>query len=173
VIFIYLQKKAKSMKKYHVDLTKEEQESLRGIVQKRKSESEAVKRSQILLSIDRNGCQNWTDQQASKEYKVSVRTIERLREKFILHGLSIALKGLPRSNSDKIKFDGVVESRLVSLRCSDPPAGHSSWTLSLLSDELVRLEVVESISYESVRTILKKHHQALAGSRMGHTRSEC
>ncbi|MDZ7900304.1 MAG: helix-turn-helix domain-containing protein [Arcicella sp.] len=141
---------------YHVDLPELERERLEDIVKRRKSSSEATKRSQILLSCDRLGTQVWTDAEISKEYKVNVRTVERLRERYVLHGLDIALSGLPRLNEDKIKFDGVVEAQLVSLRCSDPPEGYSSWTLSLLSDRLVKLEVVESISQESVNRLLKK-----------------
>ncbi|MDZ7935025.1 MAG: helix-turn-helix domain-containing protein [Emticicia sp.] len=170
-IITFAQKKQMSKKIYHIDLTKEEQDSLNDIVKKRKSESESVKRSQILLACDRNGDKQWSDKVISETYSVNVRTVERLREKFVLHGLKIALKGLPRLNEDKIKFDARVESRLVSLRCSDPPTGHSSWTLTLLSDELIRLEVVESISCESVRTILKKHYQALASAGVGYTGS--
>ena len=84
-----------------------------------------------------------------------------------MHGLDLALSGLPRLNEDKIKFDGAVEAQLVSLRCSDPPQGYSSWTLSLLSDKLVRLEVVESISQESIRRLLKKTKLNLGGSKNG------
>jgi hypothetical protein len=155
-------------KTYHVDLTAQEQEFLAQIVKRRKSASEAVKRSQVLLACDRNGDKRWPDKAISDHYSVSVRTVERLREKFVLHGLGTALEGMPRPNRDKIKFDGAVEARLVGLRCSGPPAGRSSWTLALLAGELVRLEVVESISRESVRAILKKHDQALAGQGMGH-----
>jgi hypothetical protein len=84
-----------------------------------------------------------------------------------MHGLDIALSGLPRLNEDKIKFDGAVEARLVSLRCSEPPEGYSSWTLSLLSDKLVKLEVVESISTESVSRLLKKTKLSLGRSKNG------
>ena len=146
-------------KKYHVDLVESEVERLESIVQRRKSESEATKRSLILLAANRGGTKRWTDSEISVEYKVSVRTIERLRERFVLHGLDIALSGLPRLNTDKIKFDGVVEAQLVSLRCSDPPDGYSSWTLSLLSDKLVKLESVESISIDSVSRLLKKKNK--------------
>ena len=144
------------IKIYHIDLTDLERIRLDDIIKRRKSNSEATKRSLILLASDRGGSKQWTDIEISREYKVSVRTVERLRERYVIHGLDIALSGLPRLNEDKIKFDGVVEAQLVSLRCSDPPAGYSSWTLSLLSDQLVKLEVVESISLESVSRLLKK-----------------
>jgi hypothetical protein len=155
------------MKIYHVDLTMSETERLEAIVQRRKSESEATKRSLILLAANRGGSKCWTDSEISVEYKVNVRTVERLRERFVLHGLDIALSGLPRLNTDKIKFDGAVEAQLVCLRCSNPPEGYSSWTLSLLSDKLVKLEVVDSISQESVNRILKKTKLSLGRSKNG------
>ncbi|MDZ7898960.1 MAG: helix-turn-helix domain-containing protein [Arcicella sp.] len=154
-------------KKYHVDLTESERNRLSGVVKRRKSESEATKRSLILLACDRLGTQVWTDTEISREYKVNVKTVERLRERYVLYGLDIALSGLPRLNEDKIKFDGAVEARLVSLRCSSPPEGYSSWTLSLLSDKLVKLEVVESISRESVNRLLKKTKLSLGKLKNG------
>ena len=159
--------KGMGKKIYHVDLTEEERTRLEEIVKRRKSESEATKRSLILLSCDRGGSKVWTDIEISREYKVNVRTVERLRERYVMHGMDIALSGLPRLNEDKIKFDGAVEAQLVSLRCSDPPEGYSSWTLSLLSDRLVRLEVVESISQESISRLLKKTKLNLGRSRNG------
>ena len=143
-------------KKYHVDLVTTEREQLEDIVKRRSSTSEHVKRSQILLSADRQGAKHWNDEQISKEYKVSIRTVERLRERFVMDGLSVALKGKPRLNRDKIKFDGKVEAQLIALRCSNPPLGNSSWTLRLLAEQLVVLECVPSISLESVRQIQKK-----------------
>lgn len=152
---------------YHVDLEDTERDRLLEIIKRRTSASEASKRSLILLASDRNGEMKWTDSKISKEYKVSVRTVERLRERFVLHGLDIALSGLPRLNEDKIKFDGEVEAQLVSLRCSNPPEGYSSWTLSLLSDRLVKLEVVASISQQSVNRLLKKTKLSLGRSKNG------
>ena len=152
---------------YHVDLSLCERERLEDVVKRRKSSSEATKRSLILLAADRNGTQQCTDNQIVSEYKVSVRTVERLRERFVLHGLDVALSGLPRPNVDKIKFDGVVESHLVSLRCSNPPEGRSSWTLKLLGDKLVELRIVESISTNSVSLLLKKTKLSLGVSKNG------
>jgi transposase len=141
---------------YHVDLTDLEREELALIIKKRKSTSEIVKRSKILLAADREGSKNWKDSQIAAHYEVSTRTIERLRKRLVEDGLSIALKGKPRENLHKKKFDGQVESNLVALRCSDPPLGYSGWTLQLLADKMVALDHVESISHESVRQILKK-----------------
>lgn len=141
---------------YHVDLSEIELIKLEDIVNKRKSTSEIVKRSKILLAADRQGSKNWNDSKIAEQYEVSTRTIERLRQRYVFEGLEIALKGKPRLNLDKKKFDGEVESKLVALRCSDTEAGRSNWTLRLLADKMVALDYVESISHESVRQILKK-----------------
>jgi len=143
-------------KKYHVDLTELERIALEKIVNRRKSTSQASKRSKILLSADRQGDKNWTDEKISSSYQVSVRTVERLRERYVTEGLSVALKGKKRLNLDKKRFDGEVEAHLVALRCSQPDEGQSSWTLRLLADKMVALDYVQSISHESVRQILKK-----------------
>lgn len=141
---------------YHVDLSGEERMKLESIVTKRKSTSQIFKRSKILLAADRNGLKKWHDIQIARQYEVSTRTIERLRQRYVLDGLEVALKGKPRLNLDKKKFDGSVESKLVALRCSQPEEGRSGWTLRLLADKMVVLDYVESISHESVRQILKK-----------------
>jgi len=141
---------------YHVDLTDTEKENLESIVKRRKSTSEAVKRSKILLAADRKGERSWSDKEISAQYEVSIRTIERLRKRYVEEGLEVALKGKPRLNLDKKKFDGEVEAKLIALRCSEPETGHSSWTLELLADQMVALNYVTSISHESVRQILKK-----------------
>lgn len=142
--------------KYHVDLPQEERTRLERLVKKRKSTSEQVKRSKILLSADRLGDRNWKDSQIAEQYEVSVRTIERLRKRYVLEGLEVALKGKPRLNLDKKLFDAEVESKLIALRCSEPEEGRSSWSLRLLADKMVELSYVESISHESVRQLLKK-----------------
>ena len=154
-------------KKYNVDLSESEITRLEAIIHRRKSENEVTKRSLILLAANRGGSKCWTDREICAEYKVNIRKVERLREHFVLHGLDIALSGLPRLNTDKIKFDGFVEAQLVSLRCSNPPEGYSSWTLSLLSDKLVSLKAVESISLESVSRLLKKTKLSLGVSKNG------
>jgi transposase len=141
---------------YHVDLREAEREELESIVKRRKSSSESVKRSHILLACDRLGDKKWKDSQISDFYKVSIRTIERLRERYVKEGIKVSISGKPRPNLDKIKFDGEVEAKLIALRCSEPQRGQSSWTLQLLADKMVELSYVESISYESVRQLLKK-----------------
>ena len=154
-------------KLYHVDLTKEEKEMLESIVKKRLSTCDAAKRANILLAADRCGEKKWGDKKISETYLVCVRTIERLRERFVTEGLSASMSPKPRPNLDKIKFDGEVESKLIAMRCGEPGPGQDSWTLRLLADKMVELRYVDGISMESVRQILKKRNQALAGKGMG------
>ena len=143
-------------KVYHVDLTEEERVHLTSIVKKRLATSESVKRSNVLLAADRLGEKAWKDIEISKAYQVKIRSIERLRKCFVNDGFLIALNGKPRLNIDKITFNGEVEAKLVALRCSEPECGRSGWALRLLSDRMVELSYVETISHETVRQILKK-----------------
>lgn len=152
---------------YHVDLSAAERAELESIVKKRKSTSEASKRSSILLAADRLGDKVWTDAEISKTYLVSTRTIERLRERFVNEGLGVALAGKPRPNLDKIVFDGEVEAKLVALRCGEPGEGRSRWSLRLLADKMVELSHVEAISHETVRQMLKKTKSSPGGSPNG------
>jgi hypothetical protein len=147
---------------YHIDLTTDERFQLADIIKRRLSTSQSVKRSLILLSADRLGDKKWNDSTIASEYKLNVRTVERLRQRFVDDGLEVCLKGKPRPNTDKIKFDGTVEAHLIALRCSEPPEGRSSWSLHLLADKMVELRYVESISHESVRQIQKKRYKTLA-----------
>ena len=159
-----------SIKKYHVDLTKEEQDYLLAIIQSRSSKSAMVKRSYVLLAANRNGDKIWTDQQISQAYGMQIRSIELIRKRFVEDGLEVVLKGKSRPYKSPI-FTGDIEAKLIALRCSTPPKGYNKWTLSLLSEQMVSLDYVESISHESVRQILKKRDKAVAGKKLGNTRS--
>lgn len=154
------------MKKYIVSLSSEERLTLEGIIIKRKETSEQVKRSYVLLAADTNGC-NKTDEEIKALYGVSLRTIERLRERYVLEGLDIALNGKPRTIFQEKILDGQVEAHLIALRCSKAPLGYNRWTLELLADKMVSLNYVEHISYESVRQILKKMNLSLGKSKHG------
>ena len=138
-------------KLYRITLEKEEQEKLEQIILTRSSRAPQVKRSYILLAEDENGAKRWTDEQIRNAYGAGIRTIERLRQRFVEDGLEIALNGKPRQIEKERIFDGRVESHLIALRCSEVPEGHSQWSLRILADKMVELEHVESISHESVR----------------------
>jgi hypothetical protein len=154
---LYWSKKAKMMKKkYRVNLTDGEREELKRIKDNRSSKSPVVKRAYILLAADESGEKRWNDQQIHEAYDVSVRSVERLRERFVLEGFEIALKGKKREIFKEKILTGEVEAKLISLRCSGAPKGYARWTLHLLADKMIELNYVERISHESVRQILKK-----------------
>lgn len=156
------------MKKYIVSLTEVEQKELQDIIRRRNAKAGVVKRAYILLAADENG-ENLVDIKIAQHYKVTVRCIEGLRKRFVENGFSEAVYGKRRTVFKEKIFDGRVEAKLVALRCSNPPGGHSAWTLHLLADRMVQLGYVESISHESVRQLLKKKPaEALAVKRVGH-----
>lgn len=144
------------MKKYHVTLTDEERQQLQAIVAKRNAKSQAVKRAYVLLAADENK-DNWkTDEQIKTTYQVSIRSIERLRERFVEDGFEFALNGKKREKYKEVFFDGTVEAHLIALRCSKPPAGYAHWTVRLLAEKMIELNYVETIGRETVRKMLKK-----------------
>jgi hypothetical protein len=143
-------------KKYRVNLTDGEREELKRIKDNQSAKSPVVKRAYILLAADEAGEKRWNDQQIHEAYDVSVRSVERLRARFVLEGFETALNGKKREIFKGKILTGEVEAKLISLRCSDSPEGYARWTLHLLADKMVELNYVERISHESVRQILKK-----------------
>jgi len=152
---------------YRVHLSNEEQVQLSTIIESRNSKSQIVKRSYVLLASDENGDKIWSDAKICSTYGSSLRTIERLRKRFVEDGLQIALEGKPREVFKEKIFDGKVESQLIALRCQEAPSGHSGWSLRLLADKMIELNYVESISHETVRQILKKTKLSPGGSKVG------
>lgn len=144
------------MKKYHVTLTESERDQLKAIIAKRKADSQTVKRAYVLLAADENQPGWLKDDQIQKTYQVSIRSIERLRERFVEIGLEMALNGKKREKYKEKVFDGAVEAHVVALRCSQPPSGHTRWTVRLLAQQMVELSYVEAIGRETVRKMLKK-----------------
>jgi transposase len=143
------------VKKYIVSLTEKEQQELRTLISRRNAKAPAVKRAYVLLSADENG-DNLPDSEVAHRYRVTIRTVEGIRKRFVEEGFAQVVQGKKRTVFKEKRFDGRVEAHLIALRCSDPPEGHSAWTLHLLKDHMVRLGNVESISHESVRQLLKK-----------------
>ena len=144
-------------KKYIVTLTQKEREELSSIIKKGKNAAK-IRRSHILLGADASAeGKQMTDEAISKAYSVSIRTIERLRERFVQEGFEIALKGKPADDPKPRKIDGEVEAHLIALTRSKAPDGYKQWTLRLLADKMVELEYIDSISHESVRQVLKKN----------------
>ena len=145
-----------SAKLYRVHLTDLERGELTSLIQTRSQQSQQVKRAYLLLAADEDGKKGWKDEQIQQAYGISVRSIERLRERFVLEGLAMALEGKKREVFREKYFTGEVEARLVALRCSEPPSGYNRWSLQLLADKMIELNYVEHISHESVRQLLKK-----------------
>ena len=138
-------------KKYIVELTNEEQGELRDLTSKGKTSARKIKRAQILLLAD----ESQKDEAISKALYVSESTILRIKRKFVEEGLENALKEKARRGAER-KLNGKQEAFLVALACSKPPQGRQIWTMQLLADQLVTLEVVDSISDETVRRTLKR-----------------
>jgi transposase len=144
------------MKKYVVTLTAAERQHLEQLLAKGKAAARTLAHAHVLLHADQaDQAAGETDAEIAEAFGVSVRTVERVRQRFVEEGLEAALKPkasprLPR------KVDGDVEAHLIALACSDPPEGRQRWTLRLLAGKLVELDLVASISHEQVRQVLKK-----------------
>lgn len=147
-------------KKYIVKLTWEEKEQLHRLLSSGDERARKLTRARILLKAD----EGWTDKAITKALDVSRPTVERVRRRFVKRGFEASLSNRsPRRNYER-RLDGDAEARLIALACSTPPEGRERWTLRLLAERLVKLEQVdvESVSYETVRQVLKKRTQALA-----------
>ena len=143
-------------KKYIVRLSDEERSACQGIVKKLKGSSQKVRRAQILLKADADG-PGWSDEKIAEAYGCRVQTVENVRKRLVTESFELALEGKKRQDPPTPpKLDGEGEAKLIALRLGKPPAGYGHWTLRLLADQLVALEVVDSISSETVRKTLKK-----------------
>ena len=145
-------------KKYLVILTPAERDWLSGLVSAGRRSALTITRARILLKADQApGGPAWEDQDIARALDCSVRTVERVRQRFVERGLEPALGRKPKDRlSRERKLDGAAEARLIALACSAPPEGRLRWTLKLLADRLVELEIVASICDETVRRVLKK-----------------
>lgn len=143
-------------KKYVVTLSDAERAELQALLAKGKAAARKLTHAQILLKVDRGG-QNWTDEEAAETFGVHTNTVRAIRERFVNEGLESALnrKKQVRPSRER-KLDGAQEARLLAVACGSPPQGRVRWTLRLLAGELVQLQVVDTISHETVRQTLKK-----------------
>lgn len=150
------------MKKYIIKLTEDEVFELRSIINKGSHTSQAFRAAQVLLNCDKGEfSEKVTNGQISKVLKIGMRTIDRIKKRFMDGGLEGALERRPTSRVYEKKIDGEVEAKLVQLCCSDPPKGYAKWSLRLLADKMVELEYVDSISYVAVGNVLKKTNSNL------------
>jgi transposase len=145
-------------KRYLVELTSEERQELTKLVSAGRRSARTLTRARILLKADQaDGGPAWDDGRIADALGCGRRTVERVRQRLVEEGLEAALTHKPQARpSRQPVLDGAAEARLIALACSEPPDGRSGWTLRLLADRLVELEVVDSVSYETVRRALKK-----------------
>lgn len=143
--------------KYAVYLSEAERARLRTLIGSGVASARLLTRARVLLKADQGeGGMAWADAAIAGALEVHPTTVARIRRQYVAEGLEAALE---RKRPDRVytrTFDGDAEAHLVAVACSDPPAGHERWTLRLLADELVRLEVVPTVSYETVRRTLQQ-----------------
>jgi hypothetical protein len=145
-------------KRYIVKLDKDERKQLTELVKKEKVAAKKRTHAQVLLLADcgRNG-PAWKDEAIAEACRVTVRTVENLRKRLVLEGLDAALNRKPQSRLSRQKIlDGEKEAKVIALCCGAKPSGHARWTLRLLAERAVELDIVASVSHETVRRCLKK-----------------
>jgi hypothetical protein len=143
-------------KKYIVRLSKEECNTLREVIKKLKGGSQKARRAQILLKADADG-PAWTDSRIAEAFGCRRQTVENMRQRFVESGFQETLDGKKRANPPTEKLlDGEQEAKIIATRLGPPPKGYANWTLRLLARKVVELEIVEAVSYETVRRTLKK-----------------
>jgi hypothetical protein len=143
-------------KKYVVRLTDEERAELEQVIKKLKGTSQKVKRAQVLLKADADGA-SWTDERIAEAFTCQVQTVEKIRQRLVERGFRETLDGAKRERPPTEKLlSGDQEARVIALRLGSPPQGYANWTLRLLARQVVALEIVDSISHETVRRTLKK-----------------
>ena len=143
-------------KKYIARLTGVERQQLQALVTKGKGAAYKIKHANILLKADADG-PAWVDKRIAEAFGCHAHTVENVRRRCVLQGLETALERKKQARPPRErKLDGEGEARLIAVACSEPPEGRDRWTLQMLADELVRLEVVDSIAVQTVRRTLKK-----------------
>jgi hypothetical protein len=143
--------------KYRVTLTEEERETLKKLIQKGHTAGYRIRHAQMLLALDETPANaSWTDANVAAAYGSNIRSIGNLRKRFVEDGFDAALERKQRLVPPVIKIDGEAEAKIIVLACSEPPDGRCRWTLQLLADKVVELGILESISDNGIRNVLKK-----------------
>lgn len=146
------------MGQYSITLSQEQRQRVEQLVRAGTAPARSIKHAHILLKADTSSQgPAWSDRQIQEAFEVGYSTVLRVRKQFVQHGLEAALfrKAQP-SRPDKRKLDGVQEAQVIAVVCHQKPQGRTRWTMRLLAKRLVELEIVESISPETVRQVLKK-----------------
>ncbi len=143
-------------KKYIVRLNDAEREQLNVVVKKFSGSSQRVRRAQILLKSDADG-PGWTDKQIADAFGCRTKTVENVRQRLVEFGFTQTLDGKIRSEPARPKcLTGDEEARIIAMRLGKPPAGYANWTLRLLAEKVVELQIVVKVSHETIRQTLKK-----------------
>ncbi len=150
------------MIRYTVKLMHEEVEELMGIINKGSHSSHTYRVAYVLLNCDEGEFSDKvSNEQISKVLKIGMRTIDRIKKRFIEGGLEKTLERKVSTRVYERKIDSEVESKLIQLCCSEPPTGYAKWSLRLLADKMFELKYVDSISHVAVRETLKKTNLSL------------
>lgn len=143
-------------KKYIVRLTREERDILRSVIKRLKGTSQKVRRAHILLKADADG-PAWTDKRIAEAFDCRTKTVENIRQRFVTQGFEATLNRKKREVPPRAKLlTGEQEAQVIAMRLGEPPAGYANWSLRLLAEQVVALEIVDSISHETIRRTLKK-----------------
>jgi len=156
-------------KKYIVRLNEVERQQLTEVIKKLQGSSQKVRRAYILLQADANG-PGWTDLKIAEAYHCRTKTVENIRQRFVEGGLERALETKQREQPPTPKLlDGEQEARIIATRLGPPPAGYANWSLRLLTNQVVVLGIVESVSHETVRKLIKKRHDSAGHCLLGYS----
>jgi hypothetical protein len=143
-------------KKYIVRLSRQERNTLQEVVKKLKGSGQKVRRAQVLLKADAAG-PGWSDNRIAEAFGCRRQTVEMIRQRFVETGFQETLEGKKRANPPTAKLlDGEQEAKIIATRLGPPPKGYANWTLRLVARKVVELEIVDAVSYETVRRTLKK-----------------
>ena len=153
-------------KKYIVRLTDGERETLHQILKKRGVAAQRVRRASIVLKADVDG-PSWADAKIADAFGCRTQTVENMRESLVTEGFETTLHGKPKRRVRSKVLDGEQEAKIIALRLGRPPKGFFNWTLRLLAEQAVTLEIVESVSHETRRRTLKKTSLRSERSRIG------
>lgn len=141
-------------KKYIVRLSDDEREGLRQLINKKRVAAQKVRRAHILLKADADG-PNWPDARIAEAFDCPVQTVENVRKRLVTEGFEVAVHGKPKRPRAKV-LDGTQEAKVIALRLGPPPKGFANWTLRLLAEQVVVLDIASAVSPETVRRTLKK-----------------
>ena len=141
-------------KKFFVRLTGDQVSELKEAINKQAGSNQMIRRAHILLAANEDG-PNWNDQQIAEAYHCTCRTVENVRKRFVNRGFEATFRARRRTGRPK-KLSGRQEAKIIALRLGDAPDGYSNWTLRLIAEKVVELEIADSISHEQVRKTLKK-----------------